>query len=324
MGFMRGVNTVIFLSMAVIIAYINFFTDYLDAYGSLLSKILNSVLIILIFYLIQNIIEGVIRSKISDTKERYYVRKTILTLISILVLVSLIAVWFKETANIVVAYGLLSAGVAIALQDLLKSIAGGMILFISRPFVAGDRIQVEDIIGDVLDIKNFSTTIMEIREWVDGDQYTGRIIHLPNSFILNKAIKNYTRDFSFIWDEVQIMLVCGSNLKKAEDIILKVSKEMTMDYENSAKNELVRMGEKYFIDSYDVETKLFMKQADGGMDIRIRYVLEPRERRSIRHQLIERLIEALEAEDDIILGTTTSIDIMSTSRIKVEGLNIPK
>ena len=67
------------------------------------------------------------------------------------------------------------------------------------PFKAGDRIQIGDSTGDVLDIGSFSTAIMEIREWIDADQYTGRILHIPNSFALNQTIKNYTRDYSFIW-----------------------------------------------------------------------------------------------------------------------------
>ena len=145
MKFRTGFNILILLLISVSIAYINYFSDYLSSYESLLTKFLNSVIIILIFYVIQNIIEEVINSKINAVKERYHFRKTILTIISILIVVSLIAVWFKETTSLILAYGLLSAGIAIALQDLLKSIAGGIMLLISRPFVAGDRIQVERV-----------------------------------------------------------------------------------------------------------------------------------------------------------------------------------
>ena len=62
-------------------------------------------------------------------------------------------------------------------------------MIVARPFKAGDRIQVGDSVGDVLDIGSFSTTIMEIREWVDADQYTGRILTIPNSFALNQDNK---------------------------------------------------------------------------------------------------------------------------------------
>jgi small-conductance mechanosensitive channel len=87
----------------------------------------------------------------------------------------------------------------------------------------------------VLDIGNFSTKLMEIKEWGNSDQYTGRIIQLPNSFVLNQPIKNYTRDFSFIWDEIRIMLIYGSDWKKAQEIILKVADPIVKEFEPGAK-----------------------------------------------------------------------------------------
>lgn len=319
MGFLRGLNTLILLCIAIVIAYIHYFTDYLSGYGPMLTKALQSVIIVLIFYVIKNLIEDVTKAKIHDTKERYTFRKTVSIFITIIVIASLFVVWFTETTHLIIAYGILSAGIAIALQDLLKSVAGGFIIFVSRPFRAGDRIQVEDVIGDVLDIRNFSTTIMEIGEWVDGDQYTGRIIQLPNSFILSQTVKNYTKDFSFIWDEVAIMLVYGSNWKKAEDIALKISIEVTHDLEMSAKRELVNMGDKYFITSYDVETRLYTKITDNGLDMRLRYVVDARQRRSTKQLLVQKLLQAFNQEDDINVGSMSSVEIVDSSQIKVSG-----
>jgi small-conductance mechanosensitive channel len=141
---------------------------------------------------------------------------------------------------------------------------GGVLLILYHPFKAGDRIQVEDNLGDVLDIGSISTTIMEIRGWVDADQYTGRILHIPNSFALNKTIKNYTRDYSFIWDEVRFLLIYVSNWKKAEGIALKVAGSILGEFEDLAQKELRQMGQKYFITTYDVQTKLYMKR--GKLD----------------------------------------------------------
>ncbi len=213
--------------------------------------------------------------------------------------------------TLLIAYGILSAGVAIALQDLLRNVAGGVLILLSRPFRAGDRIQVEDSIGDVLDIGNFNTTIMEIREWVDADQYTGRILYIPNSFVLNKTIKNYTRDYSFIWDEVRILLIYGSNWKKAEEIALRVAGPIVGEFEKMAQRELQLMGQKYFITTYDVQTKLYTKMQENWIEMRLRYVVEPRKGRAISHLLISNILEAFEKEKDIMVGTATSIDLMN-------------
>lgn len=153
---------------------------------------------------------------------------------------------------------------------------------------------------------------MEIREWVDADQYTGRILHIPNSFVLNQTIKNYTKDYSFIWDEIRILLIYGSNWKKAEEIALKTAGPIVGEFENLAQTELRLLGEKYFVTTYDVQTKLYTKLKENWIEMRLRYVVEPRKRRAISHLLITNILEALEKEEDIMVGTATSIDLMKS------------
>jgi small-conductance mechanosensitive channel len=317
MRIIKGLN-IIFLSMvAIAIVYFNYFTDQFSQYGPELIKMLESVLIILAAYIANHFMGFLIRRQIRGTKERYAFRKAISTIISIITLGAFIAVWFKETTSLIVAYGILSAGIAIALQDVLKNVAGGLIIFISGTFKAGDRIQVETEVGDVLDIKVFSTTIMEIREWVDGDQYTGRIIQLPNSFILSKTVKNYTRDFSFIWDEIHLMFTYDSDWKKARDITLGIAREITNQYKESAKNELNNLGDKYLITSYDVEEQIYTNITDNWIDMRLRYVVDPRRRRSIKHSLNENILEAFSREKDVKIASA-SYDIVGFPEIKID------
>jgi len=255
--------------------------------------------------------------QIKEKRERYMLRKAISTILSILGLGVLLAVWLQETTTLVVAYGLLSAGVAIALQDVLKNIAGGIIVFFSSPFKAGDRIQVDNDIGDVLDIKLFYTTLMEIQEWVDGDQYTGRINQIPNSFILNKTVKNYTKDFSFIWDEVHIMITYDSNLKKAKEIALRIAHEVADPFKKSATNELIDLGEKYLITPSDVDEQIYTKITDNWVDLRLRYVVDPRQRRAIKRSLFEMLLEAFNREEDIKIASAT-FEIVGFPPVKLE------
>jgi small-conductance mechanosensitive channel len=309
MRVMEGLGVIISSALFGLLIYIQYFTDYLSNFGTELSKIVQSLVFILSAYLINILIASLIKRRIQDVKQRYSLRKTISTLISIATVGILIAVWFRETTSLIVAYGILSAGIAIALQDVLKSMAGGLIIFVSGPFKAGDRIQVGNEIGDVLDIKIFYTTLMEIREWIDGDQYSGRIIQLPNSFILNSSVKNYTRDFSFIWDEIHLMFTFDCNWKKAQEITLEIAHEITGQFKTSAKKELVSLGDKYFITQADVEDTIYTQITDNWVDMRLRYVVDPRKRRSIKHAINEKLLEAFQQESDIEIASA-SFDIV--------------
>ncbi|AKB54447.1 mechanosensitive ion channel protein MscS [Methanosarcina sp. A14] len=311
MRVIRRLNIVILLILILFIAYIRYLTNfYIFEDRALLDALLISLVVIFLAYIINSVTGNLILRKVSTAKDRYTLRKTASILITALAFAALFAIWFKRTSTLLIAYGILSAGVAIALQDLLRNIAGGILLILYHPFKAGDRIQVEDNVGDVLDIGSINTTIMEIREWVDADQYTGRILHIPNSFALNKTIKNYTRDYSFIWDEARFLLIYGSNWKKAEGIVLNVAGSILGEFENLAQKELRRMGQKYFITTYDVQTKLYMKMEENWIEMRLRYVVAPRKRREISHLLVSNILEALEKEKDIMVGTATSIDLM--------------
>lgn len=309
----QRLNVFILLVLILFIAYIRYLTDfYIVEDRSLLDALLTSLIVVFLAYVINSLVGNLILRRVSASKDRYTLRKVISILVTVLVFASLFAIWIERTTTLIIAYGILSAGVAIALQDLLRNIAGGILIIISSPFKAGDRIQVGDSTGDVLDIGSFNTTIMEIREWVDADQYTGRILHIPNSFVLNQTIKNYTRDYSFIWDEIRILLIYGSNWKKAEEIALKTAGPIVGEFEELAQKELGLLGKKYFITTYDVQTKLFMKMQENWIEMRLRYVVEPRKRRAINHLLISSILEALEKEEDIMVGTATSIDLMKS------------
>lgn len=314
---MRGIrrlNALILLILIIFIAYIRYFTGfYIFEDRTLLDAVLVSLIILFLAYLINSIAGSLILRRVTTPKDRYTLRKTASILITVLAFASLFAIWIERTSTLFIAYGILSAGVAIALQDVLRNIAGGILLVVVRPFKAGDRIEVLEIVGDVLDIGSLNTTVMEIREWVDADQYTGRVLTIPNSFVLNQTIKNYTKDYSFIWDEIRILLIYGSNWKKAIEIALETAGPIVGEFEDLARRELLLMGKKYFITRYEVHRNVFMKMEENWIEMRLRYVVEPRKRRIISHLLISSILEAFEKEEDIMVGTAVGIDILNSS-----------
>ena len=74
-----------------------------------------------------------------------------------------------------------------ALQDLLASIAGAFSIGFSRLYTVGDRVQIGDIRGDVVDIGLLRTTLMEIGTWVSRDMYSGRVVRVPEQYGLERV-----------------------------------------------------------------------------------------------------------------------------------------
>ncbi|MDY0385584.1 MAG: mechanosensitive ion channel [Methanolobus sp.] len=313
----NNIGILFFTALILIFSYINYLTNYAENYTALLAKLIQALLIILLAYILSSVIENLIRNRVRDNRERYTLRKVSSVAITVIAAGLLLIVFLKETTTLIIAYGIFSAGIVIALQDVFRNFAGGIIILFSRSFRAGDRIQVNDCYGDVLDITYFHTTLMEIREWVNADQYSGRILNVPNSFILNTSVKNYTRDFSFIWDELTIILAPGSNWEKAKKIALDTMSELTKDYVEHSKKELFNMKEKYLLTTYDVDTKVFMQIKGDRIEMSLRYVVDPKKRRHVSNMITDRLLDVFTNETDIFIGSISSVEVTKMPKMEI-------
>ena len=133
--------------------------------------------------------------------------------------------------------GLFSAGIAITLQELFLSIAGSVYIFVVKVYEPGDRIEINGIKGDVIDIDSMYTTMMEIGQWVSSDNYSGRIVKLSNAFVFKGPVYNYSQDFPFIWDEFNLPIRYGSDIDLAKSIVIKVASETLSEYTASSKSQ---------------------------------------------------------------------------------------
>ena len=169
----------------------------------------------------------------------------------------------------------------------------------------GDRIALDNNFGDVMDIGVLNTTLMEIRGWVSGDQPSGRVLTIPNHFVINHALFNYTRDHSFVWDEISIPLTYESDWKMARDLILAIVVKETATMTMQADAEIERIGEKYYLPKKVVDPSAYITLTDNWITLDVRYVTDARSRRILRSRLSELILAAIEAEDTITISSST-------------------
>ena len=191
--------------------------------------------IVLFILIIVQLIRRLLKKSLPDTSVRYNSQKGI-EFIGYLVLIILSISYF--TGNIkdfTLLIGLFSAGIAFTLQELVLSIAGSIYIFIVKVYKPGDRIEINGIKGDVIDVDSVYTTMMEIGQWVSSDNYTGRIVKLSNAFVFKGPIYNYSKDFPFIWDEFNLPIHYESDTELAKSIIIKIASE-TLSISSTSTN----------------------------------------------------------------------------------------
>jgi small-conductance mechanosensitive channel len=200
-----------------------------------------TIITFLVMGLISQIIARLINKNIKESKDAYQWRKTknyILFLIGILIIAN---IWGLKVKNFATYFGLLSAGIAIALKDPLTNVAGWLFIMARRPFGITDRIQVGDLKGDIVDQRIFHFTIIEIGNWVDADQTTGRLIHIPNGIIFRESLSNYSSTFNFIWNEIAVLVTFESDWKKAKSILKKIVENHGSEKAKLAQEEIKKL-----------------------------------------------------------------------------------
>ena len=189
------------------------------------TKIFYSVVIILVLGAIRFSILKIVWRFTEDPKLRYNWKRSMSFTIGLLTVLLIGSVWIKAIGQIGAFLGLFTAGLAIALKDPLTNIAGWFFILTRKPFNLGDRVQIGDKAGDVIDIRLFQFTLLEIGNWVDSDQSTGRIIHIPNGTIFTQAQANYSSGFKFIWNEISVLVTFESNWEMARELLQNIVSE---------------------------------------------------------------------------------------------------
>ena len=274
-------------------------------YSSIQAKIMATILgIILIVYLRRTIISLLI-SRLDDNKTRYYWQR-VATYVSFIFSIIIIGqIWLDGIGSIVTYLGLVSAGIAIALKDPLTNITGWIFILWNRPLDAGDRIQLGEHSGDVIDINFFNFTVMEIGNWVDADENTGRIIHIPNGKIFTETLANYGKGFEYIFNEIPVLVTFESDWEKAKKILEKIAKDFGDDATKSAEKKIKKASQKFLIGKQKLHSSVYTKVADSGVLLTIRYLCMPKNRRETEQEIWENILKEFTKANNIALAYPT-------------------
>src|ERR1700721_1798580 len=173
---------------------------------SLVGKCVAAIVGILFIHATFRVLEQTLPRRFGRADARYKVRKFVVYCGYLAILLFPALLFEDRLGRLSFALGIAGAGVAVALQDVLASIAGAFSIGFSKLYAMGDRVQISDTRGDVIDIGLLRTTLLETGNWVSRDLYNGRIVHIPNSAVLKGYVFNYSQGFLFIWDEIKVFV----------------------------------------------------------------------------------------------------------------------
>lgn len=262
----------------------------------------------------------------------FWARQGINLVTALILLVGLASIWFDDPTRLATALGLVTAGLAFALQRVVTALAGYFIILRGRTFNVGDRITMGGVRGDVIALDFTQTTIMEMGQppavqnadpamWVRSRQYTGRIVTVSNARIFDEPVFNYTRDFPYIWEEMSVPLGFRQDHQRAEQILLDVAGRHTLDVHAVGEEALQEMQRRYFMKPADLGPRVFYRLTDSWLELTVRFIAHEHGVRELKDRMSREILRGF--RDARITFASSTFEITGLPPLRVEPADQP-
>jgi small-conductance mechanosensitive channel len=264
------------------------------------GQIVSSVIALIAVYLCVLLSLRLINRHVADINRRHRARKAVVYAATAIALIVLPLIWLEYlTVNWSMILSVTAAGLVIALSDAILSVAAWLFILVRRPYSVGDRIKIGKVTGDVIDIRLFQTTLLEVGEWVSGEQSTFRLAHCPNNVLFREPIWNYTSGFPFIWDELDVTVTFESDWDKARQIMIDRATKGAGEIQQRVESALKQLTKKYPIKYPTLTPMVYVRIVDYGVKLTLRYLTDARRRRTTCDELSRGILQDFDAQADV-------------------------
>lgn len=293
------------------------------------KKLLFTLIFILLLWalsrLARNLVRLFLRDRV-DARSLFWSNQAISIALAIIFIIGFVSVWFDDPARLATALGLVSAGLAFALQRVVTSVAGYFIILRGRLFNVGDRISMGGVRGDVISLGFTITTVMEMGQppsvqmadpemWVEARQYTGRIVTITNDKVFDTPVYNYTREFPYLWEEMHVMIPYTADRRRAEQIILEAANRHTERISELGEKVLHQLEHHFLVRPSHLEPRVYYRLTDNWLELAVRFLTRNDNVRAIKDAMSRDIIAAFDQAGIPIASTT--IDVVKLPPVSV-------
>ncbi len=281
--------------------------------GRLVSAVVVAAVVLTAVYLARR----AIRARIEDPSLRYRARKLVGTVGWVVALLFVVAAFSDRLQGFALSVGVAGVAVAYALKEAISSLGARVAISFGRMFSVGDRIQIGDVRGDVIDIGLLKTTLMEVGGWVAGDLYTGRIVRVSNSRVFSDSVFNYSADFSFLWDEVRVPIRYGSDVRLARQLLAQATDSVCGEFVAEARETWKRITGRYRLEPAQTEPLITLVANDNWVEFTLRYVVPFTARRITQDRLFSAILDAVAASDGKVALASATFELVGAPALDV-------
>ena len=277
-----------------------------DQYVSILRRLVVGAMLVILVVAIAKSIRVYLISQIENLPARYNLTRVLNFLMVIAIIIVGLSLLSTTWYTALVSLGLLSLILGFALQTPITSLIGWIYLLIRQPYKVGDRIQIRDARGDVIDVSYLDTTLWEFGgPYLSTQHPSGRIIKFPNSLVLNETVYNYSWPlFPYVWNEIKFQVAYNSDL----EFITQTMQQVVEEELGEQMLDLVQVYRELLrqtpVDELEIQERPvvhFRASENTWLEAIVRYLVHPKESGRVKTRITKKLLEKLNAEPERVL-----------------------
>ena len=257
---------------------------------------------------------------------RFWARQGVQVITTVVLLLGTVSIWVTPGTNLTTGVGLVSAGLAFALQQVILALAGYFVILRGDTFGVGDRITLGGVRGDVVRLGFIKTTIMEMGQppsvsgadpavWVNSRQYTGRLVTVTNGVIFKEPVYNYSRDFPYIWEEIVLPVTYDADRDRVEQILLAAARTHAVVDDPAAHRALATMRSRYAMADASLAPAVYWRITDNWLELSLRFLVADRGVREVKDRISRDVLTELAAAGIGIASATYDIVALPPVRL---------
>jgi small-conductance mechanosensitive channel len=251
-------------------------------------------------------------------KVRFWSRQAVGLVAGAILVLGIVSIWFDDPARLTTGLGLVTAGVAFALQRVITAVAGYFVILRGKTFNVGDRIVMGGVRGDVIALSFMQTKILEMGQpppvdsaepamWVHSRQFTGRIVTVSNDKIFDEPIYNYTYNFPYVWEEIRLPVSYRDDRATAERILLEAAERHAVRDDEIPQHHIVQLERRYGVRVGEVAPKVYWRLTDNWLELAVRFLSPDHGTREIKDAMSREILERLDQAGIGIASATYEI-----------------
>jgi len=263
------------------------------ALHGMIASVMWILLVLLAVYLLGRFVDRFFTDLRPEHTRLRTLRVVIHFVVQVLGALLILFVLFGAPSQTPTILGLAGAGLTVALKDFIVAFFGWFVLMGRNGIRVGDWVEINGVVGEVVEINLLRTVLLETGNWTDTGHPTGRKVAFMNSFAIEGHFFNFSTSGQWLWDELEIMVPSNQDPYPIIDAIQKMVTKETEANARMAEQEWKGATTRYRVQSVSAIPAINLRPTTAGVEVHVRYITRANERYSTRTHLYQTLVELL-------------------------------